>query len=116
MAVPNNERQEKIERILQRMQEQLEQEWPEGEADVTRVEEIVRRVERDVLRELTEELLREQSGKRPGNQVACPCGAQARYRKQSAQELVTLFGRVQIERAYFYCSSCGEGLCPQDRA
>ena len=115
MANENSPRQQKIEAVLQRMREQLEREWPEGETEVTRIEEIVRRVERDVLRELTQELLREQSGKRQSNQALCPCGHPARYRKQSAQEWVTLFGRVEVERAYFYCARCGEGYCPQDR-
>jgi hypothetical protein len=116
MAAESPERQEKIERILQRMREQLEREWPEGEADISRIEGIVRRIEHDVLREVTEEMAQDQSGQRAGNRTACPCGGQARYSKQSAQELVTLFGRVRIERAYFYCAVCGEGHCPQDRA
>ncbi len=41
-------------------------------ADVTQVEERVGRIERETLRELAEEMLREQTGKRKGNQTACP--------------------------------------------
>jgi len=110
----SRERQEKIDRILQRMRERLEQDWPEGETDATGVEEIVGRIEREVLREVTEEMLREQSRQRTGNQNACACGGTARYRKDSALEVVTLFGRVRIARPYFYCSQCGEGHCPTD--
>jgi hypothetical protein len=110
----SSERQEKINRILQRMRERLEQDGPEGETDATGVEEIVGRIEREVLREVTEEMLREQSQRRQGNQSAGACGGTARYRKDSALEVVTLFGRVQVERPYFYCSGCGAGHCPSD--
>jgi hypothetical protein len=117
MASEHHERQEKIERILQRMRERLEQDWPQGETDATGVEEIVGRLEREVLREITEEMLQEQSRRRQGNQSACPhadCGGVARYRKDSTLEVVTLFGRIQVARPYFYCSRCGHGHCPLD--
>lgn len=109
-----SERQRKLDEIARRFRERLEQEWPAGETDATGVEEIVARIEREVLREVTEEMLREQSRRRKGNQSACPCGGSARYRKDSALEVVTLFGRVQVERPYFYCERCGEGHCPSD--
>jgi hypothetical protein len=110
------ERERKLDEIAGRFRERLAQEWPEGETDVTGIEEIVLRIEQEVLREVTEEMLREQSGKRQGNQSACPCGKTARYRKDSVLEIVTRFGRVRVARAYFYCPGCGEGHCPQDRA
>ena len=115
--MPNerSERQQKIDRIMERMRARLEQEWPAGETDATGVEEIVSRIEREVLREVTEEMLREQSQRRNGNQSACACGGVARYRKDSALEVVTLFGRARVERPYYYCSRCGEGHCPLDR-
>ena len=106
------ERERKLDEIARRFRERLGQEWPEGETDVTGVEEIVLRIEQEVLREVTEEMLREQSGKRTGNQSACACGKVARYRKDSPLELVTLFGRVRVTRAYFYCSACGRPVEP----
>jgi len=58
-------------------------------------------------------MLREQTGKRSSNRAACPqCNGPARYRKQSAQALATLFGRVRITRAYFHCPHCQQGFCP----
>jgi hypothetical protein len=77
----------------------------------------VLRIERELLREVTEVLIQEQSGKRLGNRAACPkCGRLVRYTCQSALPLVTLFGRVRAERAYFYCGKCRDGFCPQDAA
>lgn len=110
-------REETISDLTRRFEERLRDEWPKGEADVTRIEEIVTRIEREVLREVTEAMVQEQTGKRAGNQVACPCGkGQATYRKQASIDLVTAHGRVRAERAYFYCRQCQDGHCPQDRA
>jgi hypothetical protein len=39
MSRERNERQEKIDRIVERVRERLEQEWPQGETDATGVEE-----------------------------------------------------------------------------
>ena len=100
----STERKQKLDEIARRFRERLEQEWPEGETDATGVEEIVARIEREVLREVTEEMLREQSRGRKGNRSACPqpdCGGVARYRKESVLEVVTLFGRVSVTRAFF---------------
>src|SRR6266700_786319 len=116
MSSARSERDRKWGEFACRYRERLAQEWPEGETDVTRIEEIVARVERETTRELTEEMIKEQTGKRQGNQSACGCGGTATYRKQSTITLVTAFGRVRSERAYFYCGQCREGHCPQDRA
>jgi hypothetical protein len=112
----STERQQKLDEIARRFRERLEAEWPTGETDATGVEEIVARIEREVLREVTEEMLREQSRRRPGNRSACPRGAVARYRKDGTLELVTLFGRVHVARPYYYCKCCRTGFCPLDRA
>lgn len=119
MSSDRSERQQKIDRIVERVRERLEAEWPEGETDATGVEEIVARIEREVLREVTEEMLREQSQRRKGNRSACPqpdCGGVARFHKESTLEVVTLFGRVSVARAYYYCEHCHSGHCPLDRA
>jgi hypothetical protein len=110
----STEHERKLDEIARRFRERLAQEWPQGETDATGVEEIVGRIEREVMREVTEELLREQSRRRKGNQSACPCGRRARYRKDCAVEVVTLFGRIRLERPYFYCAGCRQGHFPLD--
>lgn len=115
MSSNRSDRDRKLDEFARRYRERLAREWPEGETDVTRIEEIVARVERETTRELTEEMIREQTGKRQGNRSACACGGTATYRKQSTVTLVTAFGRVRAERAYFYCQQCRDGHCPQDR-
>ena len=51
----------------------------------------------------------------PARQVVCRCGGVACYWGRRAGTLRTLFGQVQYRRAYYTCSTCGEGHCPLDR-
>ena len=109
------EQQAKLDEIMRRFRERLEAEWPEDDTDVTGIEDRVSRLEREVLREVTQIWIQEQTGKREGNTTACPCGGTATFRGHTTLELVTLHGRVRAARAYFYCGRCGTGGCPQDR-
>jgi hypothetical protein len=48
--------------------------------------------------------------------LPCACGASARSAGRRRRTLVTVLGRIAIERAYYHCAACGEGFCPRDRA
>ena len=110
------DREETIAELTRRFEERLRQDWPNEQADITQIEDIVSRIEREGLREVTDAMVREHTGKRAGNQAACRCGGNATYRKQASIDLVTAHGRVRAERAYFYCPRCRDGFCPQDHA
>ena len=51
-----------------------------------------------------------------GPHQPCPCGAQARYAGRSAKTVTTLLGPLQLQRAYYHCSACGQGFFPRDRS
>ena len=43
----------------------------------------------------------------------CPkCGQRMRYKGRKKRDLVAETGEVQIERAYYYCPSCKQGVFP----
>ena len=109
------ERQAKIREIANRLAERLEREWPATDADITDLEDTAERAGREVMREVSEELLREQAEPRPGNQTACPCGARATFRGYHERTVVTAHGRIPMRRAYYYCRTCRQGHCPLDR-
>jgi hypothetical protein len=113
--VEEQERQERVRRIAERLAERLEQEWPEGDLHINEIEELAERLGRDVMRDITREVLPEPHRPKPGNQRACACGKQARYRGMSGLTLVTTHGRLRVRRAYYYCAACGTGHCPLDR-
>jgi len=114
--VKEQERQERLRRIAERLAERLEQEWPADDAHINELEAVAERLGREVMREITSEVLPAPTQPKPGNQSACACGAMARYRGRNALTVVTTHGRVRVRRAYFHCGACGRGHCPLDAA
>ena len=47
--------------------------------------------------------------------VTCRCGHPARYHQMRPKQLLTVLGRLEIERAYYVCSHCHQGQIPRDR-
>ena len=49
-----------------------------------------------------------------GSRVRCNCGQQARLVGRRSKQVQSVLGPLQLERAYYHCSSCGHGFCPRD--
>lgn len=47
--------------------------------------------------------------------LPCPCGASARLAGRRTKTFQSVLGELQLERAYYHCSGCGNGFCPRDR-
>jgi hypothetical protein len=47
--------------------------------------------------------------------VPCRCGQPARYHQMRPKQLLTVLGRLEIERAYYVCPHCHQGQSPRDR-
>jgi len=47
--------------------------------------------------------------------VSCRCGHPARYHQMRPKQLLTVLGRLEIERAYYVCPHCQQGQSPRDR-
>ncbi len=47
--------------------------------------------------------------------VSCDCGHPARYHQMRPKQLLTVLGRLEIERAYYLCPHCHQGQSPRDR-
>ena len=70
---------------------------------------------RRAARELEQRLNRDRSD-HAGADLRCACGRQARYAGRRAKGFQTVLGLVTLERAYYHCAACGQGVCPRDRA
>jgi Uncharacterised protein family (UPF0236) len=46
--------------------------------------------------------------------VSCRCGHPARYHQMRPKQLLTVLGRLEIERAYYMCPHCHQGQSPRD--
>jgi len=46
--------------------------------------------------------------------VACPCGQQARFHEMRPKQILTVLGRIYMQRAYYVCGHCHDGQSPLD--
>jgi hypothetical protein len=49
-----------------------------------------------------------------GWRTRCACGQEARWVGRRSKRVHSVRGPLQLERAYYHCSSCGHGFCPRD--
>lgn len=108
------ERERHIREIAQRLAEQLLGEWPEGDLGVNAIEDLAERLGRQVQREVSERLLREEAARKEGHRAACACGRGATYRRHHPLPILTAAGRLVVQRAYYRCDYCRTGQCPAD--
>jgi len=86
------------------------------EVDLEAVETALRRrVLRVAARQLQERLNADHSDY-SGSARPCGCGQPARYVERRAKRFASVLGELRLERAYYYCSACGQGHCPRDQA
>jgi len=50
----------------------------------------------------------------PVNEIECSCGGTLRYQRKRSATVISVFGRVEYERAYYAGCSCKEGKAPLD--
>lgn len=51
-----------------------------------------------------------------GSRRPCPCGGRARFVAHHRRQVHTMFGWLEVSRAYYHCASCGQGSAPYDEA
>ena len=60
-----------------------------------------------------EELLA--SAEESPRQIPCGCGGSAHYHERRPKQLLTVLGRVEMERPYYRCPACHRGQSPRDQ-
>jgi hypothetical protein len=86
----------------------------DGRLDLEATETAVREMGQRVGSGLLERLLNGVKGI-PRSDVVCGEGHQTRFAGWRVKRLVTVVGRVKLERGYYYCGQCRRGEIPQDR-
>jgi hypothetical protein len=72
---------------------------------------------REALRQIGVEalgLLLSSLQKTPTSEIVCPCGGTLHYQRMRPATVISVFGRVSYERAYYAGCSCKEGKSPLD--
>ena len=81
---------------------------------LTAIEQATRVVMQEVGRQTVEMTLKTMNSPYPEPVITCGCDAEANYVRQRTACLHTLFGKVQVRRAYYLCSTCHQGSYPLD--
>ena len=50
----------------------------------------------------------------PANEIICPCGGTLHYQRMREAKVISVFGKVVYERAYYAGCTCGKGKAPLD--
>jgi hypothetical protein len=50
-----------------------------------------------------------------GSHIPCDCGGTLRFVGHRAKNINTLFGWIEVRRAYYHCAGCGKVDVPYDR-
>ena len=81
------------------------------ELSLSDIERLVRRAGLDVMEELTGTLANAEAQGRESR--ICPeCGRKMRYKGRKKREVITETGEMSLERGYYYCPTCREGVFP----
>lgn len=84
-----------------------------GRLDLEAVEMATRAAMHRAGAAVVQELL-ERSGREVPRQVSCRCGQHARFCEMRPKQILTVLGRIYIQRAYYLCPHCHEGQSPLD--
>ena len=64
-----------------------------------------------------EKMLNTDTSDYAGSAVTCiSCGKKARYVSHYSKTFTLILGNISLNRAYYYCQTCGHGWCPKDYA
>lgn len=81
---------------------------------VEEMEASYRQVMQRVGGKLIEQVVALQCYGKEGPRMQCECGEMATFEGYRSKTLTSMIGISKIERAYYYCSSCGSGFAPID--
>ncbi len=75
------------------------------------IERLVRSTGEAVMARLTAKLV-EAEGQQAVSAICPECGQKMRYKGRKGRDLITETGEVWLERAYYYCPACRQGIFP----
>jgi hypothetical protein len=84
--------------------------------DLTQIEDAVLEFRRQMGQAMAETAIQSQPSVRPVPGPACPqCGREMRYKDDKNKAVTSRVGDVNVERSYYHCPHCEQGLFPPRR-
>jgi CRISPR/Cas system-associated protein Cas10 (large subunit of type III CRISPR-Cas system) len=92
--------------------ELLERGETEG-LSLTQIEEMVSEAKFELTRQLVESVIEVQEERMPVPGPTCErCGREMHYKGEKRRKMITSQGEIEVERAYYYCAECQQGVFP----
>jgi len=114
-STPKKEsKQERIQRLLRKYEQELQESLTEGPQTLEQIEAEVSKIGKRVQKDLQEEKLDSLGSGYTQDRIPCVCGSRAAYQSNYSRRLLTLHGALALTRAYYYCRACKQGGCPLD--
>jgi uncharacterized protein with PIN domain len=85
--------------------------------NLTQIEEIVLELRKRFGKRMAQKMIMGQEERQPAKRVKCPeCGKEMENKGMKNNQVETQIGNLQIERGYYYCPDCKQGIFPPGSA
>lgn len=101
-------------KILEELEAAYSEELDVLADDLGALEEAVEAKMRQLGQGLLQRVVRHRRNGYKGSSICCDCGGSKRFVGHRTKTIHTVFGWIEIERAYYHCRECGIGLAPYD--
>lgn len=110
-------REEKRARLMAKAQQLIDEylAWEERHPrpDLTQIEDIALKLRKELGQEIAQLALEDQAVRTPVPGPHCAqCGQEMHYKGEKGNQLESRAGGLVLERGYYYCPSCKQGLFP----
>ena len=90
-------------------------EWEEQteKPNLTQIEEIVLEMRKRFGEQMAQKMIMRQEERQPAERVQCPkCGGEMETKGMKDNHVETRIGNLKVERGYYYCPACKQGIFP----
>ena len=100
--------------IAEMLSEQIQHELA-TEYTLSDIEKTTRRLVQEIGRQAIALVVDAEEKPHPVLEVSCPgCGQEIPYVRRRSARIRSLFGSIEVKRAYYLCSDCHQGCYPLD--
>ncbi len=119
--ITKDEKERLRQRFMAKAEEVFEKAMASGteadELDLGEIEEVVEGLKFELTGTLVESVVEVRDKGKRGPGPRCErCGREMRYKGKKRREVVTSQGKIELERAYYYCDKCRIGIFPPGSA
>lgn len=87
------------------------------EPDLTQIEDIVLKLRKRFGEQMAQAVIEMQEKRQPAEKMKCPkCNGDLVTKGEKTNQIETRIGGMEIERGYFYCPKCKQGIFPPGSA